>query len=135
MKRWFTMLTQTTILGVVIALAWAALHVDTIHAMTVALDERNEYHRRFEELRGEVQVLREEREALARGGFTAERRLRERFLLARVREQVILLEPVEREARSSAESRAAGDAPASDLRAMPQEFLPPSMRARAAESP
>jgi hypothetical protein len=71
---------------------WAVLNVDALQRLDERYRQRNDYRRRLDEAEREIIRLKEERLALARGGFPAEKVLRERYMFGRPGEKAILLE-------------------------------------------
>ncbi|GEM_PF-4693193 len=78
--------------------AWLAFNYDTLKQYFEARDRRNENRRLVHQLERQRQTLAEEKAALLRGGFAAEKAVREGFKMARPQERVILVEPPPAEA-------------------------------------
>jgi hypothetical protein len=71
---------------------WLALNQGRLASWSHAHRQKVWYEDRLHELDDELDRLNKQRGELARGGFSAEKALRERFIYARPNEQVLLYE-------------------------------------------
>jgi cell division protein FtsB len=78
--------------SLLIIAAWAAVNVDSLQRLDERYRQRNAYRERLREARAQIERLKAEREELARGGFPAEKALRELYLFGRPGEKALLLD-------------------------------------------
>ncbi len=77
---------------VALLLLWGAFHYPTIHSLLKAREQRDRYRESVAELEREKATLLTERPSLQAGGFASEKAVRERFLMVKPGEHILLVQ-------------------------------------------
>lgn len=77
---------------VVLLLLWGAFHYPTLHSLLKAREQRDRYRESVAQLEREKAALLTERPSLQGGGFATEKAVRERFLMVKPGEHILLVQ-------------------------------------------